>query len=321
MNKLSELLTELDSTIAGLIVDESLTGTSVMPDGLIDVRKYHNRKSHVRMLADILSRMSITTNNLSNLNNNMIKDLNDDMSAMKKMIDDDSMSLTVTPKIAPVSTLTQHAVGASTRLPAPPSDEIETKFETAENSWSVVARGTKHKSNIIVGQHVKHGVSKVWVTEQHYINAVIVGTFADAKMLSGADNRLYYIDNADHFAVTIAGMFLHGNIGRIYTNEKEPTKIKNCKYVNSCNQVQCNYYHNPELSFGKDRRNYIASQWMYQQTVPAMPVIKKRSRRFGCIDYIDEDIKEMNGELIERFHDQTMHDLLCSVLLAQIQKE
>ncbi len=103
--------------------------------------------------------------------------------------------------------------------------------------------------------------SRIKFTEALYLDAIRVPTFNYVKQ----DGELYYVSTADHFAVKIAGKLLHGNIGMIYTDEKIPEKIKDCKFAESCvKRDNCDYYHDP-LKFGgsKDHRNFIASSWLY----------------------------------------------------------
>jgi hypothetical protein len=182
----------------------------------------------------------------------------------------------------------------------------------------------------------------------------------------------------------------HGNIGMVYCDEKNPTKITNCKYGSQCIKQNCNYYHDPIKFIGsKDTRNYIASSFLYvggaftgkphiepmngqcykpdgqcykpdgqcykpdgqcykpdgqcykpnglertersgnsdkitltssingQSFHKAHSDTKTKNRRFGSRANLESDILALNEEEISRFHDQMMHDLLCSLLLAK----
>lgn len=153
---------------------------------------------------------------------------------------------------------------------------------------------------------------RVKFTEALSLPALKVPTFDYVKQ----DGELYYVECADHFAFKLAGQLLHGNIGVIYTEEKNPEKIKDCKFATSCmKQDRCDYYHDPvNFPGSKDHRNFIASSWLY---APPNSQFKNRprSRRFGSREHLDTDIVGLQPEEISRFHDQTMHDLLCSLLL------
>ena len=156
--------------------------------------------------------------------------------------------------------------------------------------------------------------TKIKFTEALFLNAIKISSFRDVKQ----DGELYYVDSADHFAIRLGGVLFHGNIGVIYTEEKNPEKIKDCKFASSCiKQNKCDYYHDPnKFSGSKDCRNFIASSWLY---APPDSLYKNRprSRRFGSRDHLDIDIVGLQEEEINRFHDQMMHDLLCSLLLVQ----
>lgn len=155
--------------------------------------------------------------------------------------------------------------------------------------------------------------SSIKFTEALSLPAIRVPTFEYVKQ----DGELYYVESSDHFAFILAGKLLHGNIGVIYTEEKNPEKIKDCKFAASCmKQDKCDYYHDPVKFKGShDHRNFIASSWLY---APPNSQYKSRprSRRFGSREYLDTDIVGLQEEEISRFYDQTMHDLLCSLLLS-----
>lgn len=150
-------------------------------------------------------------------------------------------------------------------------------------------------------------------TENLSLNAISVNSWDDVP-----DVQLYYVKKADHFAVRINGHLLHGNIGLIYTEEKSPEKIKDCKFASNCmKQDNCDYYHDP-LIFpnSNDVRNYIAGSYLY---APPDSHYKNRprSRRFGSKKYLDVDYAALQEEEASRFCDQAMQDLLCSLLLKQ----
>jgi hypothetical protein len=151
-------------------------------------------------------------------------------------------------------------------------------------------------------------------TDALSLPALRVGTFDEVKQ----DGEVYYVDGANHFAFRLGGRLFHGNIGTIYTDEKSPEKIKDCKFGDACvKQECCKYFHNPRRSAGsRDIRNYVASSYVY---TPPDSVYKNRlrSRRFGSRPYLDVDIAGLSEEEITRFHDQAMHDLLCSMLLSR----
>ncbi len=155
--------------------------------------------------------------------------------------------------------------------------------------------------------------TRVKLTEALLLRAIKVQTFD----LVVQDGDLYYVESADHFAIKIGGHLLHGNIGIIYTDGRNPEKIKNCKFATGCQkQHKCDYYHDPAKFPGsRDHRNFIANSWMY---VPPTGHFKGRQgRRFGSRDNLDTDIVGLTDDEIGRYDDQLMHDLLCALLIVQ----
>lgn len=153
--------------------------------------------------------------------------------------------------------------------------------------------------------------TKASVVDNIHLMAIHVNSFADVTQ----NGELYYVESADHFAFKIAGMLFHGNIGNIYTNEPDPLRIKTCKFRSNCTNSACTYYHDP-LHGGnsKDTRNYIASSWLYAS--PHSPFKnRKTARRFGSREYINTDLTTLSDDEVERFNDQSVHDMLCSMVL------
>jgi hypothetical protein len=118
----------------------------------------------------------------------------------------------------------------------------------------------------------------------------------------------------DHFFILICGLLLHGNIGIIYTNERNPQKIKNCKFP-KCTKTNCLYYHPPTTFNGsRDYRNFIAGSWMY--SAPASPLRNSHKNRvLGSRENINIDMTIIDEEDREVFYDQLIHDILCAMLL------
>lgn len=154
--------------------------------------------------------------------------------------------------------------------------------------------------------------SKIKFTEALSLQAIRVPTFDYVKQ----NGELYYVESSNHFAIKIGGKLLHGNIGAVYTDEKNPGKIKDCKFADLCmKRDKCDYYHDPVKFPGShDCRNFIASSFLYSPP-HAEHKNRSRSRRFGSREHLDKDIVGLGDEEINRFYDQTMHDILCSLLI------
>jgi hypothetical protein len=153
--------------------------------------------------------------------------------------------------------------------------------------------------------------NRVPITRGLSIPAVVVPTIAQCEQ----DGNLYYIQKNELFAFRIAGQLFYGNIGNIYTDSKEPVKIKECKYSGKCMRMDtCNYYHDPKIfPESKDCRNYIASSFLYAS--PDAYRSQTRCRRFGSKENLEMDIVDLSQEERYRFCDQSMHDILCAMLI------
>ncbi len=187
-----------------------------------------------------------------------------------------------------------------------------------DSEWTTVVRGRsklpkkKHIEDAPAQPHEAPKSNSVNFTDALSLNAINVALFSDVKQ----DGNLYYVTSADHFAFKVNGFMFHGNIGMIYTDEKNPGKIKDCRFASMCSkQDKCEYYHDP-LSFpgSRDHRNFIASSWLYAPP-DSQYKNKMRSRRFGSREHLDMDIVQLTQEEVSRFYDQSMHDFLCAMLL------
>lgn len=172
-----------------------------------------------------------------------------------------------------------------------------------ETPWKVIAKGKERAITL----------EKVPITEHLFLPAIVVSHWKELKSMR--DGVLYYVSSADNFAIKINGSLYYGNIGNIITNESNPTKIKDCKFGKECSKDKCNYYHDPMLSLdGSDRRNYVASSWVYSPPDDKARN-KKKMRKFGSLNNLEIDMQLLKKDDINRFNSQTMHDLLCSLLI------
>jgi hypothetical protein len=154
---------------------------------------------------------------------------------------------------------------------------------------------------------------KIYIAENYYLPAISVPVWESINDMN--NGILYYIESCNQFAIKLAGILFHGNIGIIYTNEKDPIKIKNCRFGKDCMKETCDFYHDPLVTPNcSDCRNFIAGSWLY---APPIHPFKNnnRARRFGSKENISIDLPSLSDEEKERFVDQTMHDILCSLLI------
>lgn len=191
-----------------------------------------------------------------------------------------------------------------------------------EAPWTAVVRGGRSKPARIVSTaltpytppNVESRQSRIKFTDSIWLGAIRVKSFDDVKQ----DGSVYYIEEADHFAFRLNGTLFHGNIGTVYTEEKNPQKIKDCKFAGACmKQDTCDYYHDPrEFPGSRDHRNFIAGSWLYAPPGSAYKN-RQRSRRFGSREHLDVDIVGLQSDEITRFKDQTVHDVLCALILSE----
>jgi hypothetical protein len=158
---------------------------------------------------------------------------------------------------------------------------------------------------------VKRQSEKIAVSTNYYLNAIRLARWEE--ITSAVPGVLYYVDSIGQFAIKICGQLFHGNIGVIYNNEKDPVRVKNCRFGGKCSKQSCDYYHDPVGGDGrKETRNYVANSFLY---VPAISTTRTKTRRFGSADNIDSDMPLITEDEVAHFKDQFMHDLLCGLLL------
>lgn len=141
------------------------------------------------------------------------------------------------------------------------------------------------------------------------INAVLVQSTADVR----PDNRLYYVEPINHFAIYIAGHLFHGNIGNIFINNTEPMKVQTCRFGRACGRGnKCTFYHDPLIAAARemttrDVRNYTKHSMTYETGV-----------YYGSRHALETDLAKMSdAEERQRYYDMTTHMLLCAILLKQ----
>ena len=164
-----------------------------------------------------------------------------------------------------------------------------------------------------IGTPVKKDLTLVSVTPTSGIYARVV----DSPNSVLADGCVYYLRTAGHFAVRVGPLFLHGNVGIIYDNAREPTKVKSCQYGTKCLNIgACKYYHDPLLFPGaRDVRNFTNTSFIYNGSND-----RRGGRKIGSKDRFDADIVQLRPEDTAHYLDQVAHDFFCAMLIAQIQK-
>lgn len=133
------------------------------------------------------------------------------------------------------------------------------------------------------------------------------------------DGRLYYVATLGQFAIRLAGITLRGNIGNVFTDAAEHTKVRDCKYASTCIKGSaCDFYHDPALTYGStDARNYLSNSFSYIGP-------EHRHNRFigvkiGSLQNLDSDMMSISHEDAHRYQDMAMHMMLVAILIGRYQ--
>lgn len=287
-----EFIRGLDSFITNLYTNESNL-FSHCEDGVIDLKLFKKRAEVINNLDSVLSEFERIEKRITETLNKT------------KLIHEKN------------KTAFETILGIA--KPPPVQDEWVTvtrkKKKNKKQSSDQTAPQITNEIKIAIDSKIKPAEkSRVKFTEALALNAISVPTFNYVEQ----NGELYYVESADHFAFKLAGHMFNGNIGMIYTEEKNPEKIKDCKFAESCiKKDKCDYYHDPvKFPGSRDHRNFIASSFLYS---PPGSQFKNRTRgrRFGSREHIDTDIVGLQDEETCRFNDQCTHDILCALVLRE----
>jgi hypothetical protein len=271
-----ELLRELESKISKLAVDSETTS---MVGSTVDLNKIDKRRDNISKLSEIRGQLE----------------------SIRVMLDR-SINVAEAAQEQDLAQIQKYIKGLQI-------DIKPVKKTTPETDWMTVVKGKKPVKPQEVTPTAEKKYSNVTIIGRLFLPAIKVQSFDDVLQ----NGELYYVEPAEHFAIRLAGKLLHGNIGYIYTEEKNPSKIRDCKFASQCiKKDKCEFYHDPTKFAGsKDKRNYIANSWLYSQTQFKGGM---RNRRIGSIENLEFDVSDIHEEEVERFDDQTMHDILCGLV-------
>lgn len=326
MDLISKLLTKIDN-ISGSI-------TPAVSDSLINLKSIEQRETVINELVgirvaldDLMKTLDERIHHAKQVHSKEIAAVDNFMRKLKKedpvvgpvaSVRADTLTSSSPPSSSRVDSLTPKATedswtkivrGKKQTAKAEPLPKVETRalsvapppgfVQPAASSATAVATATNERM-------------RVKFTEALALEATKVLTFDQVR----SDGKLYYVESADHLAFRLEGMLLHGNIGVIYTEHCTPEKIRSCRFADDCiKKNRCDYYHDPSKFPGsRDHRNFVASSWLYAPPGSQYQQHTK-SRRFGSRNNLDTDIVQLTEEEITRYYDQTMHDMLCCMLL------
>lgn len=185
---------------------------------------------------------------------------------------------------------------------------ITNKKKKEESSWTEVktkqAKKSKaKKQEIAIPQPAKMRTLQI---EGLPIDAIVIEDIAAAT----ASGQLYYVKDKDLFVLLMCGVKLIGNIGRVYTSEKNPEKIKQCRWNGdeNCALKQCGFYHP-----GKDIRNFMATSWLY--VPPTSGYGDRFTRKVSSRDSLQADLQYIDSEYVALANNMLMHDILCFMIM------
>lgn len=196
-------------------------------------------------------------------------------------------------------------------------DQLVTKNKPRD--WAATVKKNRlHRDVSLSAPSVKYDPKpKIKITPSLGLPAVKVVNLSGVK----SDGELYYVESIGQFAFKLCGVLFRGNIGILFTdnNGESHKKVRDCKYPKTCLKGDnCDYYHDPLFTYGStDKRNFIASNFTYVS--PDNRRSRYIGKRFGSLDHLDTDIININSEEVQRYLDMSMHDILCSLLLAKTQ--
>jgi hypothetical protein len=282
---------------------------------LITPKTIKLREELIRTITSMLAIIQSTYDKLDAVNTDAKRIHNRDLYALDKMLNQSKLTnVTRTSAVTLAALSIQPHARSYADAALVEQNQPDNKADAKITSGTGIPNGpstTNGAPNSKMGKEI-HKYTNIELTKQLSLPAIKVATFAQVRQ----NGELYYVDQAGHFALKLCGHILHGNIGNVYTDEKNPEKIKDCKFANACiKRNKCDYYHDPiKFDGSKDCRNFIANSFIYSPHEGYYKT-KTLSRRFGSRKYLDEDIAVLPDEEATRFHDQAMHDLLCSLLL------
>lgn len=128
--------------------------------------------------------------------------------------------------------------------------------------------------------------------------------------LANAGN-LFYREDTQEFIFKTPIITLRGNIGKIFSDDTDLNNTKICTYQEHCiNRNTCKFWHNPQETASSDVMNFTNRSWIYDPKKP-------NRRKIGSIDTLEEDLANITKDDYIYFMRQTMHDLLCSIVINQ----
>lgn len=147
------------------------------------------------------------------------------------------------------------------------------------------------------------------------INAKIVDFVSDIP-----NTNIFWVNSLEQFAIKINGVVFNGNIGEIFTKSQTKYNVEKCCRNNNCKNLSgCKYYHSNVIP--RQNRNWISSSWIYSKDI--ISNANFNMRHFGNRSTLSTDLHSIKttirvGDIVEKYKDQTIHDILVMLATATI---
>ncbi len=153
--------------------------------------------------------------------------------------------------------------------------------------------------------NLQQNLIQVKVSNRFTIPAFKVDSAKEAPLY-----RLAYCDTTREFILRVTtDVIIRGNIGEIFTESNGLMNVRICTYQDKCkNRKSCHFWHDPTKTTSDDVMNFTAKSWMYEPETVGR-------RRFGNHKTLDEDIAGLTSDDVTILTRQTMHDILCCIIL------
>lgn len=190
---------------------------------------------------------------------------------------------------------------------------VQSKRDSKYKSWNAIILNNAPTINrdMLNSQFISNE-EDIKITKKFSVPAIKI---TDADLARMPHYKLLYKNSTKEFIMKFPTITLYGNIGKIYNDDQELYNTKICTYQANCiNRAQCKFWHNPSIvSNSLDVMNFTSKSWIYDPTRP-------NRRHFGSLDNLETDITRITNDEYLYFVRQTMHDLLCCIVLGRYYK-
>lgn len=187
---------------------------------------------------------------------------------------------------------------------------VQNRRDSSYKSWNaIISNNIPNINRDMLNYQVVNNEEDIKITKKFSIPAVKIN---DGELSRMPHYKLLYKSNTKEFIMKFPTITLYGNIGKVYNDDQELYNTKICTYQSNCvNRAQCKFWHNPTTVNGStDIMNFTSKSWIYDPVRP-------NRRHFGSIENLESDITRITNDDYIYFVRQTMHDLLCCIVLGR----